>query len=101
MPPFVGAVDLERFFIMFGFVFCLILLFSVEIKHYKSLGYVFLFSFLNFLPQYTHWVLLRLRSHAFCHSEPVLFFSPPLFLPHSISPLVGGGAGAWGCCCRL
>ncbi len=29
-------------------------------------------------------------------TEPVLFFSPPLFLPHSMSPLVGGGAGAWG-----
>ncbi len=80
---------------MFGFVFCLILLFSVEIKHYKSLGYVFLFSFLNFLPQYTHWVLLRLRSHAFCHSEPVLFFSPPLssLTPYLLSWVVVLGHG--------
>lgn len=56
-------------------------------------------NFPSFMPSFSpsiHWVLLRLWSHAFCHSEPVLFFSPPLFLPRSISPLVGGGAGAWG-----
>ncbi len=91
-----GLLILKGFSLCLVLFFCLILLFSVEIKHYKSLGYVFLFSFLNFLPSVHSLGLAQIAGHMrfvtlslFCSS--LLHFSS--LTPYLLSVVVVLGHG--------